>query len=241
MKLTSGGAIQWGGSILKSWSSTKTTIVLSSAEAELYAMSKCAQHVASLLSIASDFGIELNAVHSDATASLGIASGEFKVQHLWIQVAVGNNELKIEKVGSLGNPAYMLAKFMAKDAHSEHACKLNLSFEREKSSLDKAAEALMGLVGLEALMIPFTKHAAPGKTPAAAMASTLENPADVLVKFMAKDAHSKHACKLNLSCERAAEALIGLVGLEAWMKLFAKHAATGKTPASTVAPFSLRT
>ena len=40
MKSTSFGALKWCGSTLKSWSSTQTTVALSSAEAELCATSK---------------------------------------------------------------------------------------------------------------------------------------------------------------------------------------------------------
>ena len=49
MKSASGGILMWGGCYIKSWSSTRTTIALSSAEAELYAMRRCAQHAVSLV------------------------------------------------------------------------------------------------------------------------------------------------------------------------------------------------
>ena len=111
-------------------------------------MSKCAQQTASLISIASDFGIELSAVvHSDGTAALGIAcrrgrggnTRHAKVQYLWIQDAVENQELEIGKVGTLEIPADMLTKFLANDALSKHAQMLSLSFKLLRSSADKAA------------------------------------------------------------------------------------------------------
>ena len=179
MKSTSGGALKWSGSTLKSGSSTQTTIALSSAEAELYAMSKCAQQSESLISIAWDFGIELSAVvHSDAFAALGIAyrrglrgkTRHVKVQYLWIQDAVEKKELEIEKVWTLENPADMLTKFPTRDALSKHAQRLSLSFELGRSSADKAAEALNGLAGLEARLRVFTKHVANAKTLAATFA-----------------------------------------------------------------------
>ena len=51
-------------------------------------------------------------VHIDAAAALGIAyrrglgdkTRHVKVQYLWIQDAVENKELEIEKVGTLENP-----------------------------------------------------------------------------------------------------------------------------------------
>ena len=94
MKSTSGGILMWGGCLITSWSSTQTTIALSSAEAEVYAMDKCAQQALSLVSVASDLNIELHpTIHTDASAALSIAyrSGaggrtrHVKVQYLWVQ------------------------------------------------------------------------------------------------------------------------------------------------------------
>jgi hypothetical protein len=173
MKSTSGGALKWGSSTLKSWSSTQTTIALSSAEAELYAMSKCAQQMASLMSIARDFGIELAAVvHSDATAALGIAyrrglggkTRHVKVQYLWIQDAVENKEFEIKKVGALENPADMLTKFLAHDPHTKHAYNLSMSFRSGRSNTERAAERMMSLVSLEARLKLFSKHVAIAQT-----------------------------------------------------------------------------
>ena len=93
-KSTSGGILMWGGCLITSWSSTQTTIALSSAEAEVYAMDKCAQQALSLVSVASDLNIELHpTIHTDASAALSIAyrSGaggrtrHVKVQYLWVQ------------------------------------------------------------------------------------------------------------------------------------------------------------
>ena len=77
---------------------------------------------------------------------------------------------------------------------------------------------------------------------------TLENPADVLTKFLANDALSKHAQRLSLSfkpgrsnADKAADALAGFSGLEARLRVFTKHVALAKTLAATLAPFSLRT
>ena len=59
---------------MRSCSSTQNTIALSSAESELYAMSKCAQHALHLKSMGEDFGMVLKQLNrSDAVAALGIA------------------------------------------------------------------------------------------------------------------------------------------------------------------------
>ena len=129
--------------------------------------------------MAAGFGLALNGiVRSDSNAAIGIThrSGlggrcrHIKVQYLWIQDAVENKELNIEKVGALDNPADMLTKFLASDAHSKHARRLSMSFKLDRSSADKAAEALVGLVGLESRLRVFTKHVAIAKTLAATMA-----------------------------------------------------------------------
>jgi hypothetical protein len=64
----------WGTSLLTSWTSTQATVALSSAEAVLYAMSKCVQQALSIVSLAGDFRIHLSpTIFSDASAALGIA------------------------------------------------------------------------------------------------------------------------------------------------------------------------
>ena len=107
MKSTSGGALVWGTSLLKSWSITQSTIATSTVEAELYAMARCAQQALGLASLARDFGVELSArVHSDASAAIGVAlrSGlggrmrHVKVQYMWIQEAVATKEIDLKKI-----------------------------------------------------------------------------------------------------------------------------------------------
>ena len=43
LKSTSGGVIMWGTHVLKSWSTTQSTLALASGEAELYALTKAAE------------------------------------------------------------------------------------------------------------------------------------------------------------------------------------------------------
>ena len=72
-KSTSGGILMIGSHTIKSWSSTQTTIALSSAEAELYALTKCASQALGMTSLASDFGDELKVdISTDASATLAI-------------------------------------------------------------------------------------------------------------------------------------------------------------------------
>ncbi len=84
----------WGSSLVRSWSSVQTTVALSSAKAELYALSRCAQQALSMASLAADFDLPKSPIiHSDASAVFGIAyrSGlggktrHVQIQYLWIQ------------------------------------------------------------------------------------------------------------------------------------------------------------
>ena len=51
-KLTSGGALLWGGHLLNSWSTGQSTIALSSGEAEFHALTKVAAQMLGLISMA---------------------------------------------------------------------------------------------------------------------------------------------------------------------------------------------
>ena len=80
---TSGGVARFGAHVLKTWSSTQATVALSSAEAELYALTKGAAQALSFITLLADLGAEAKAtVHTDASAAIGIARraglGKFK-------------------------------------------------------------------------------------------------------------------------------------------------------------------
>ena len=71
---TSGGIIRFGAHTLKTWSSTQATVALSSAEAELYALTKGAAQALGFITLLADLGVEVTAtVHTDASAAIGIA------------------------------------------------------------------------------------------------------------------------------------------------------------------------
>ena len=70
---TSGGAAARGGHLLKTWSTTQTTVALSSAEAELTGLVKGASQAIGSRSVACDLGMQWEiCLHSDATAAIGI-------------------------------------------------------------------------------------------------------------------------------------------------------------------------
>ena len=118
---TSGGAARLGWHVVKTWSSTQATIALSSGEAELYSLVKGAAQTLGLISLARDFGVQLEGrVHTDASAALGIVNRQglgkvrhVRVQYLWIQERVRRGELAMKKVPGAENPADLLTKHLA--------------------------------------------------------------------------------------------------------------------------------
>ena len=95
-----------GGHLLKAWSTTQGGIALSSAEAEYYAMVDAATRGFGIKSLAAELGLKMNVVlHADSSGAKSMASrrGAGRVRHietkwLWLQAAVANGLLKLEKV-----------------------------------------------------------------------------------------------------------------------------------------------
>ena len=120
-KSTSGGAIEWGGHILKTWSSTQSTVALSSGEAELYALTKAAAQCLGMLAILKDFGVITDAtLHSDSTAAIAIVHRQglgrtrhIKVQFLWLQEKIKHGELLVDKIGTEKNKADLMTKHLS--------------------------------------------------------------------------------------------------------------------------------
>ena len=104
---------------MKSWSTSQSTISLSSGESELYALTKSAIRISGMISLADDFGIKLKGVvKSDSNAAIGIVhrdglggrSRHIRVQYLWIQEKVRSKELDIRKVLGTENLADLMTK-----------------------------------------------------------------------------------------------------------------------------------
>ena len=134
---TSGGAALRGDHLIKHWSTTQSTVALSSAEAELTGICKGASQGLGLQSLARDLGIELQLhVMTDATAAIGIARrrGLGKVRHLatadlWVQDKLRKNDFTLEKVPGVDNPSDMLTKHVTRDLLLKHMRRLGLHYE----------------------------------------------------------------------------------------------------------------
>ena len=134
---TSGGAACRGTHLIKHWSTTQSTVALSSAEAELTGISKGAAQGLGLQTIGRDLGIEMPlVVMSDATAAIGISRrrGLGKVRHLatadlWMQDRIRKGDFRLEKILGADNPSDILTKHVTRDLISKHMVTLGLSYE----------------------------------------------------------------------------------------------------------------
>ena len=108
---TSGGFLLRGGHLLLHWSRTQQVISLSSAEAELHAICKCASEGLAIANMSSEMLMTLPLkLLTDSSAARGIVQrqGTGKVKHLdiktlWVQERETNNDFSIVKVPRLEN------------------------------------------------------------------------------------------------------------------------------------------
>ena len=123
--------------MLKTWSSTQATVALSSAEGEVYALTKGAAQALGLMTLLADLSVEVQAdVHTDARAAIGIVrrSGLGKLRHLnvrylWLQDQVAAGNMALHKVHELVNPADLVTKHRAQAAVTKHANLLDMWVE----------------------------------------------------------------------------------------------------------------
>ena len=117
---TSGGAITIGDHFIKAWASTQASVTLSSAEAELVAMTKATAEVMGILNMVRDLGEKKHGiVYADSSAALAIADrkGSGKLRHinvrmLWLQEKERRGEVELRKIKGELNPADLMTKYM---------------------------------------------------------------------------------------------------------------------------------
>ena len=111
-----------GPHLVKHWSKTQTTVLLSSGEAELHGIAAGVAQALGLQALAKDLGWQLKiGVHTDATAAIGIARrrGLGKIRHLdcsdlWIQERIRAGDVELRKVLGTDKPADALTKYLAR-------------------------------------------------------------------------------------------------------------------------------
>ncbi len=117
-KSTSGGAVMLGKHTIKLWSSTKTSIALSSGETEFAGVMRGAGQGLGYQALLSDFGVEAPLrVWTHSSCAIGICNrqGLGKLRHLdthtlWIQQAAGTGRVDLRKVLGDVNPADLFTK-----------------------------------------------------------------------------------------------------------------------------------
>ena len=107
-----------GRHTIKHWSSTQTSVALSSGEAEFNGVIRGAGQGLGYTALLQDFGVDVPLrLWTDSSAAIGICSrqGLGKLRHLdthtlWIQQAVRNRRIDLRKVDGAENPADLLTK-----------------------------------------------------------------------------------------------------------------------------------
>ena len=127
-----------GDHCIKTWSSTQGAYVLSSAEAEFYAMIEASVRTKGLLSLAKELGFTdlLHIVHlgtdSSAAKSFVCRRGLGKMKHLeirdlWLQKEVREGKVEVYKVDGTENPADLMTKILSLGEISTRLLGMHLS------------------------------------------------------------------------------------------------------------------
>jgi hypothetical protein len=119
-KSTSAGFMVLGKHLVKSWSTTQSTIALSSGEAEFYALVEGASRALGVEALMDDMGMVGKVrLWSDSSAgrSISLRKGAGKMRHLqvkylWLQDATFEKRVTIEKVKGTEDPADVATKFL---------------------------------------------------------------------------------------------------------------------------------
>ena len=120
---TTGGVAMIGSHIVKHWSNTRTTVSLSSGEAESHGICAGVAQGLGLQRVFKDLGFDCKLkVFSDATAAIGIARrrGMGKIRHLdcsdlWVKEKIRNQQVSLHKVLGIENPADAFTKYVNQD------------------------------------------------------------------------------------------------------------------------------
>jgi hypothetical protein len=135
---------------LKTWATNQSVVALSIGEAELYALTKGASQTLGVLSMGRDFGLLLTGtVHTDSTAAIGmtyrVGLGKvrhLRVQYLWRQEKVADNDLWLEKVLGNLNPADSMTKGLAREPLEKHLTRLGYHYQSGRA---KSAPTIGGI------------------------------------------------------------------------------------------------
>ena len=134
-----------GHHLVKSWSRTQDSVTLSSAEAELVALSKLATEILGVRSMAAEWGLsnprEPSVLWADASAALSIAKrqGAGKMRHinvrtLWLQEKEVQEVLSYVKIKGEDNPADGLTKHVRQELAAKYSKTLRMRLSNDRAS-----------------------------------------------------------------------------------------------------------
>ena len=131
---TSGGVIRLGQHTIKTWSTTQTTVSLSSGEAELHGLSKAGSVALGVRSVAYDLDIHLNIdIYSDSSAAIGVVRrrGLGRIRHLdvedlWLQEKIRSGGFHIHKIEGANNMADIMTKITDRATLVKHLTNMNI-------------------------------------------------------------------------------------------------------------------
>ena len=130
-KSVSGSMILHGKHLIKAWTKQQSIVAASTAEAELYAGNRAATESMGVQAFAKDLGrVVPIRLHIDSSAALSMISSRglgkakhIEIQYLWLQEAVRNNKLTVEKILSETNSSDLGTKHLTSE-RSEMLMKL---------------------------------------------------------------------------------------------------------------------
>ena len=112
-----------GKHLIKSWTKQQSVVATSTAEAELYAGNRAATELMAVQAFAKDLGRAVPILlHIDSSAALSIINRtglrkakHIEIQHLWLQEAVRNHKLTVEKIPSETNSSDLGTKHLTSE------------------------------------------------------------------------------------------------------------------------------
>ena len=133
-----------GSHLIKHWSTTQTTVALSSAEAELTGICKGSAQGLGLQALAQDLGLTWALrVATDAAAAVGICRrrGLGKIRHLAtadlrVQDRIKKGDFELIRVPGVSNPSDILTKHVDRTILDKHNATMGLLYQdgRAKSA-----------------------------------------------------------------------------------------------------------
>ena len=123
---TTSGLVKLGQSCVNTWCKQQACIALSSAEADLYALNRCAAECLGSQTALADWGLYLQIkLYTDASATRPIVLREglgrmkyIEVQHLWLQNHVETKKLTVYTIERAKNGADLMThSWAAEEGH----------------------------------------------------------------------------------------------------------------------------